>query len=82
MAMIRPALAMRAPWITLSPTAPRPKTATVAPASTRAVWRTAPTPVVMPQPSRQTLSSGACFGTLASAISGSTPYSEKVEVPM
>jgi hypothetical protein len=29
MAMIRPALAMRAPWITLSPTAPRPKTATV-----------------------------------------------------
>ena len=38
---------------------PRPNTATVAPGCTLAVLSTAPMPVVMPQPSRQTLSSGA-----------------------
>ena len=39
-------------------------------------------PVVTPQPSRQTLSSGASLSILASEISGTTVYSEKVEVPM
>jgi hypothetical protein len=39
-------------------------------------------PVVTPQPSRQTSSSGAAGSTLAMEISGSTVYSLKVEVPM
>ena len=61
---------------------PRPNTATVAPGSTLAVFSTAPIPVVMPQPSRQTLSRGAAGFTLAAEISAITEYSEKVEVPM
>ena len=61
---------------------PRPKTATVEPGVTFAVLSTAPMPVVMPQPSRHTLSSGAFGLILASAISGSTVYSENVLVPM
>ncbi len=45
---------------------PRPKTATVAPGSTLAVLSTAPMPVVTPQPSRQTFSSGASLRIFAS----------------
>ncbi|MNR41431.1 hypothetical protein D3C85_1598190 [compost metagenome] len=56
--------------------------ATLSPALTLAVFTTAPMPVVTPQPSRHTSSSGAAGFTLASEISGSTVYSEKVEVPM
>ena len=82
MAMMRLALAMVAPWMALKPTPPRPKTATVAPGSTLAVFSTAPMPVVMPQPSRQTFSSGALSLIFATAISGRTVYSLNVEVPM
>ena len=71
-----------APCIALRPTPPRPNTATVAPGSTLAVFSTAPMPVVMPQPSRQTFSSGASLLTLATAISGNTVYSLNVDVPM
>jgi len=39
-----------APWITLRPMPPRPKTTTMAPGSTCAVKITAPMPVVTPQP--------------------------------
>ena len=56
--------------------------ATTEPASTFAVLITAPIPVVIPHPSRQTFSRGASELIFASAISGSTVYSEKVEVPM
>ncbi len=49
---------------------------------TLAVLSTAPMPVVTPQPSRQTFSRGASLAILATEISGSTVYSEKVEVPM
>ena len=80
--MIRPAFAITAPWITDRPMPPRPNTATVEPGSTLAVLSTAPMPVVMPQPSRQTLSSGAALFTLAVEISAMTEYSEKVDVPM
>ena len=80
--MMRSAPAITAPWITESPTPPRPKTATDAPGSTFAVCSTAPIPVVTAQPSRQTLSSGASGRIFASAISGSTVHSAKVEVPM
>jgi len=50
MPMMRDAPLSTAPWITAMPTAPRPKTATVAPASTLAVFRTAPMPVGTAQP--------------------------------
>ena len=80
--MMRPALAKTAPWMTLRPKPPRPKMPTVEPASTLAVFSTAPIPVVTPQASRQTLSSGALGSILATEISGSTVYSLNVDVPM
>ncbi len=61
---------------------PSPKTATQAPGSTFAVCTTAPIPVVTPQPSSHTLSSGASLRILASAISGTTVQWAKVDVPM
>ena len=73
-AMMRDALARVAPWTALNPTAPRPKIATVQPGSTLAVFNTAPIPVVIPQASRQTLSSGAAGLILVTAISGRTVY--------
>ena len=48
--MILSAPTILAPWITFNPMPPRPKTTTLAPASTLAVNSTAPTPVVTPQP--------------------------------
>ena len=81
-AIILSALACAAPWITLNPTPPRPKTATVDPASTFAVFQTAPSPVVIPHPSKHTFSKGAVLVILATEISGKTVYSEKVDVPM
>ena len=82
MAMMRPALAWRAPWITARPMPPRPNTATVSPACTLAVLCTAPMPVVTPQPSRQTCSWLACGLIFASDTSATTVYSLKVEQPM
>ena len=79
---MRSALAMTAPWIQDRPIPPRPKTATVEPASTLAVFKTAPIPVVTPHPNRQALSKGASGLIFARAISGTTVYSENVEQPM
>jgi hypothetical protein len=73
--MIMPAPAMRAPWITARPTPPAPYTATVAPASTRAVLRTAPTPVVTPQPMSAARSSGMSFLTFTSPFSCTSIFS-------
>ena len=81
-ATMRAALAMTAPWITDMPMPPSPNTATLEPGVTFAVFKTAPMPVVIPQPSRQTLSSGAAGLIFASAISGSTVCSENVLQPM
>ena len=81
-AMIRPAFAWRAPWITARPIPPRPNTATLSPVCTFAVLWTAPMPVVTPQPSRQTCSGFASGLTLASETSATTVYSLKVEQPM
>src|SRR3954466_13723362 len=64
MAMIFTAPAMRAPWITESPTPPQPNTATLAPDSTLAVLNTAPTPVVTPQPTSAAHSAGIFGSTL------------------
>jgi hypothetical protein len=60
---------LRAPWITASPMPPRPNTATLSPRCTFAVLCTAPMPVVTPQPSRQTFSSGAAGSIFASETS-------------
>ncbi len=65
--MMRSAPAITAPWITERPMPPRPKTATLAPGVTLAVFSTAPIPVVTPQPSRHTRSSGASLRIFASA---------------
>ena len=56
--------------------------ARTSPLPTLQVLVTAPTPVVMPQPSKHTDSEGACLGILATEISGNTVNSENVEVPM
>jgi hypothetical protein len=63
---------IRAPWTTESPTPPRPKTTTVSPGRTFAVFTTAPMPVGTPHPSRQARSKGRELSTLATEISGST----------
>ena len=69
-AMIRFAPAWTRPSITARPTAPSPNTAAVAPASTSAVFQTAPQPVEMPHPSRHTFSRGTPASTLATATLG------------
>ena len=79
--MIRDAPLRTAPWITAMPTAPSPKTATVAPASTLAALRTAPMPVGTAQPITEAFESGASLLIFATAISGSTVYSLNVLVP-
>ena len=48
--MIMSAPASLSPWMTLRPMPPSPNTAHLAPGSTLAVLRTAPMPVVTPQP--------------------------------
>ena len=69
--MMRSAPAMRAPWITDSPTPPQPNTATDEPGSTFAVLNTAPTPVVTPQPTSAAQSSGI-FGSILIRFSADT----------
>ncbi len=61
---------------------PAPNTTHVVPAATLAVFIAAPSPVERPHAKRQARSSGASGSTLASAISGITVYSAKVDVPM
>ena len=70
--MILPAPAMAAPLTHDSPTPPQPTTATVLPGSTLAVWNTAPTPVITPQPTRAARSSGMSSRTFTSACSCTT----------
>jgi hypothetical protein len=45
-------------------------------------FETAPQPVVMPHPSRQTLSSGALLLMATTDTSATTVYCEKVETPI
>jgi hypothetical protein len=80
--MIRSAPCSRQPATAPSPTIPAPKTTQVDPGSTRAVFIAAPSPVESPHAKRQARSRGASGETLASAISGMTVYSAKVEQPM
>jgi hypothetical protein len=80
--MIVVAPARFAPWMTLSPTPPQPKTATLLPISTLAVLTTAPTPVMTPQPMSATFSSGASSRTFTIAVSWATKYWAKEDTPM
>ncbi len=72
MAMIWRAPAMRAPWITEFPTPPHPKTATLEPGATRAVFSAAPTPVVTPQPTKAARSNGMSLSIFTTARSCSS----------
>lgn len=78
-AKIRPAPASTPPWITLSPIPPVPKTAIVLPASTLARFRTAPTPVMMPQPMSAAWGMGMPRGTGIALEARTTVSSAKVE---
>ena len=76
--MIGCAPASAAPISTERPTPPQPITHTDAPGSTRAVFVTAPTPVVTQQPIRQATSNGTADGTGMTAEAGTTAASAKV----
>ncbi len=79
--MMRSAPARRAPWTTDRPTPPQPRTTTLDPASTPAVFVTAPTPVATAHPTSEMTSSGASSRTLIAPEAGTTDSSAKVETP-
>ena len=60
---------------------PSPSTSTVAPASTRAVLSTAPTPVWTAQPITHAVSSGVSAGTFTAPVSFAIAYSAKPPTP-
>ena len=62
-----------------SPTPPQPITATVEPASIRAVLNTAPTPVMTPQPTSVARSSGTSGSIFTNAFSWTSICSAKAE---
>ena len=62
-----------------SPTPPQPITATRSPGRTRAVFHTAPTPVVTAQPIRLATSNGTASGSRTHERSGTTQASAKVD---
>ncbi len=76
-----PRPAMRAPWTTDWPTPPQPITATLDPGCTPAVLRTAPSPVVTPQPSRASCSSARSVATATIDASSTTIASANVPQP-
>src|SRR5918998_3243119 len=80
-AMMRPAPAMRAPWMALRPTPPTPNTATGSPCWILARLRAAPAPVRTPQPTRQAELSGTSSGMRMACTSFTTVYSAKYEEP-
>ena len=77
-ATISAAPAIRAPWITLTPTPPQPITSTLLPGVMAAVFRAAPTPVITPQPSSEATSSGTSSGILIAEVAGATVCSQNV----
>ncbi len=72
---------MRAPWTTDWPTPPQPITATLEPGCTPAVLKTAPNPVVTPQPSRASCSSARSVVTATIEASSTTIASANVPQP-
>ncbi len=72
--------ASRAPWRTLRPMPPAPMTTTLSPRSTRARFRTAPTPVSTPQPIRAAEVNGRSSGILTAWTARTTVRSAKAEL--
>jgi hypothetical protein len=81
MATTSRAPAATAPRSEQSPTPPNPITATEAPAWTRAVFTTAPTPVSTAQPNRAASSSGSSGSTFTSDRRETVAYSAKPDTP-
>ena len=77
-AMISPAPAMRAPWITLRPTPPQPTTATVSPFLIEAVFNAAPVPVSTPQPMSAATFMSRSSGIFTQPMAGTIETSENV----
>ncbi len=71
----------RRPMTTLRPTPPVPTTTADSPGRTPAVFMTAPTPVVIEQPSSAPMPNGSSAGTLTAAVSGTTSRSVKAPSP-
>ena len=80
-ATIRAAPASTAPMTHDSPTPPSPMTATLAPAGTWAVFRTAPTPVVTQQPMSAATAGSTPSGRAMAAASGTTVAPAIVPIP-
>src|SRR3954452_10655717 len=78
-AMIRPAPARAAPWMTLSPMPPTPITRTLAPAGTFARCSTAPTPVRTPHPTSDADAIGTSAGIFTAWLALTTVRSENTE---
>ena len=74
---MRAAPASRAPSTALSPTPPAPKTATLLPGRTCAVFSTAPTPVVTAHPINAATASGTASGSGTQHSCGTTIQSLK-----
>ena len=74
-AMICFAPAMRQPWMTERPTPPHPTTAAVEPGRTAAVLMAAPTPVVIPHPTRAAAWKGRSFSMGTTQMPGTTACS-------
>ena len=79
--MMRAAPATRAPCTIESPMPPRPSTSTDAPGSTRAVFRTAPTPVCTAHPITHATSSGTPRGIFTAPVAGVTTCSANPPTP-
>ena len=79
-ATTRLAPAIRAPWITLSPTPPHPITATVSPWAIDAVFNAAPTPVSTPHPTSAATFRSTSLSIFTAEMAGMMAYSENVPV--
>ena len=79
--MIFSAPASLAPKRPFKPTPPKPTHATVSPARIRAVFRTAPTPVMTAHPKIAASASGRSLSTFTAVPLSITAYSAKQETP-
>ena len=80
-AMMTDAPASRAPTIAALPTPPHPITATESPRVTLPVFRAAPIPAMMPQPSSPTTAGSAAGSTLVHCFSCTRVFSANAPIP-
>ena len=81
-ATLRPAPTATDPNNALRPTPPSPTTATDAPAGTRAVLTTAPTPVITAQPKIAATSGGTSGSIRTTELGTTTARSANAEIPL